>query len=170
MFSVWCKRHNRWFYTNEKLFISYFLIYRNKFGDYILFLDILERGTVKFSPKCFEKPYDYISLKETNKTIKGFKNYIINGRSNPEPKFVNGVRKMALAALETESIWDRHKSRFKRYTSFLTFASTNGVIYTKPGIAIIKRYNPTTLSWYVYVIFNNFFINTIESSSINAIL
>ena len=124
----------------------------------MLFLDILERGTVKFSPKCFEKPYDYISLKETDKTIKAFKNYIINGRSNPEPKFVNGVRKMALAALETESIWDRHKSRFKRYTSFLTFASTNGVIYTKPGVAINKRYNPTTLSWYVYVIINKFFL------------
>ena len=118
--------------------VYYFVIFK------IFFID---RAVVKFSGQCFEKPYDYTILEETEKTINAFKNYIKDGRPNPEPKFRPGVREMTLAGLEAELVWDKDISNFENYASFLIYASTNGIIFVKPGLIIDKNYDPTKRLW-----------------------
>jgi hypothetical protein len=103
----------------------------------------IDRAVVKYSEQCFEKPYDYAILEETETTIDAFKNYIKYGRPNPEPKFRPGVRQMTLAGLEAEVIWNKDISKFEDSVSFVRYASTNGVIFTKPGVVMNKNYDPT---------------------------
>ena len=107
----------------------------------------LDRAVVKFSEQSFEKPYDYAILEETKMTIDAFKNYIKYGRPNPEPKFRPGVREMTMAGLEADLIWDNDVSKFEDYVSSLRYATTNGVIFTKPGVIIDKSYDPTKRLW-----------------------
>ena len=54
---------------------------------------------------------------------------------------------MTLAGLEAELVWDRDISKFENYASFLYYASTNGVIFVKPGLIIDKNYDPTKRLW-----------------------
>jgi hypothetical protein len=54
---------------------------------------------------------------------------------------------MTLAGLEAELIWDKDISKFEDYVSFLRYASTNGVIFTRPGVIIDKNYDPTMRLW-----------------------
>jgi Iap family predicted aminopeptidase len=114
---------------------------------FLVIVIFIDRAVVKFSGQCFEKPYDYTNLEETKTTIDAFKNYVKYGRSNPEPKFRAGVREMTVAGLEAELIWDKDISKFEDYTSFLRYASTNGVIFLKPGVTINKVYDPTKTLW-----------------------
>jgi hypothetical protein len=107
----------------------------------------IDRAVAKFSEQCFEKPYDYAVLEETETIIDAFKNYINYGRHNPEPKFRPGVREMTLVGLEAEVIWDEGVSKFEDYVSFLRYASTHGVIFTKPGVIMNKNYDPTKRLW-----------------------
>jgi hypothetical protein len=107
----------------------------------------IDRAVVKFSGQSFAKPYDYTTLNETKTTIDAFKNYIKVGRPNPEPIFRPGVREMTLAGLEAEQVWDKDISKFEDYVSFSRYASTNGVIFTKPGVIIEKSYDPTMRLW-----------------------
>lgn len=114
---------------------------------FVIFQIFLDRAVVKFSGQCFEKPYDYTILEETEKTINAFKNFITYGRPNPEPKFRPGVREMTLAGLEAEFVWDKDISKFEDYASFLVYASTNGIIFLKPGVIVDKNYDPTKRLW-----------------------
>ena len=54
---------------------------------------------------------------------------------------------MTLAGLEAELVWDKDISNFENYASFLIYASTNGIIFVKPGLIIDKNYDPTKRLW-----------------------
>ena len=107
----------------------------------------VDRAVVKFSAQSFEKPYDYATLIETEATVDAFKEYIKTGRSNPEPRFKPGIRELTLAGIEAEKIWDKETSPYKDYTAYLTYATSTGIMYVKPGVVIDKVYDPSQRLW-----------------------
>ena len=103
---------------------------------------------MKFSPQSFEKPFEYLSMTETEQTVKAFKDYIRNGVHNPEPIFKHGIREMVVPGFKAEEIWDGENSLAKDYVTYFTYATPNGIIFVKPGVVIDKTYDPSKRSWY----------------------
>ncbi|XP_070554595.1 VWFA and cache domain-containing protein 1-like [Ptychodera flava] len=105
-----------------------------------------EASAVKFSKEAFLDPDEYAVSEETENRANAYMQYM-NGETEQNAYFKDGVRDMVVATAKADEIWSTIED-VKQYTAFFYIGTENGVFREYPGVRLNKNYDHTVRPWY----------------------
>ncbi|XP_070572829.1 VWFA and cache domain-containing protein 1-like [Ptychodera flava] len=103
-------------------------------------------SSVKFSKDAFLDPNEYLISEETESRVNAYAQYM-NGESEQNEYFKDGVRDMVVATAKADEIWSTIED-VKQYTTFSYKGTENGVFREYPGVRLNQSYDHTVRPWY----------------------
>ncbi|XP_070554616.1 VWFA and cache domain-containing protein 1-like [Ptychodera flava] len=105
-----------------------------------------EASAVTFSNEAFLDPNEYEVSEETENRANAYMQYM-NGETDQNKYFKDGVRDMVVATAKADEIWSTIED-VKQYTAFFYIGTENGVFREYPGVRLNKNYDHTVRPWY----------------------
>ncbi|XP_052058181.1 VWFA and cache domain-containing protein 1-like [Mytilus californianus] len=110
-----------------------------------------DTSTIFLSPKCFNEPYDHMSLREDKKMVRSYTAYLKEPYVElTNPGIKDGVRDDALATGRITNDWKLRYNTSAHRDSIVRryIATTNGVFRMYPGTLLDKTFDPSKRTWY----------------------
>ncbi|XP_006819745.2 VWFA and cache domain-containing protein 1-like [Saccoglossus kowalevskii] len=115
---------------------------------YVNRLATKEQSTVKFAPRAFSSPAQYLQYEETESIVEQYQNYMMDA-SSINTHFKDRVRDAVIVTAKVNEIWKSEDAdMYKHYTLFRYMGTRNGVYRQLPGITMSKVHDTTVRPWY----------------------
>nr|XP_006815782.1 PREDICTED: VWFA and cache domain-containing protein 1-like [Saccoglossus kowalevskii] len=132
---------------------NYVVCFVEAVGDYKV--ELLEQSspannqsTVKFAPRAFISPAEYLKYEETESIIEQYQDYMKDA-SFINTHFKDGIRDAVLITAAVNDIWKSDDATgYEHYTLFRYMGTRNGVYRQLPGISMSKLHDTTIRPWY----------------------